>query len=131
MSPGSAVPAELTGEDRARHRMSKADTLRPTYGFDDVSLAPGTETLDPADVDLSTEIGGIRLALPILAAAMDAVVDASFSGVLSRLGGLAVLNLEGLQTRYAEPTDILAQIAGALDAEVHDALADAYAKPIS
>jgi IMP dehydrogenase len=111
--------------------MSKADTLRPTYGFDDVSLAPGTETLDPADVDTSTEIGGIRLTIPILAAAMDAVVDASVSGVLARLGGLAVLNLEGLQTRYDEPTDVLTRIATAPDSEVHDALADAYSTPIS
>ena len=60
MSLGSAVPAEL-GEERARRRLSKADTLRATYGFDDVSLAPGTETLDPADVDLAVEIGGLKL----------------------------------------------------------------------
>ena len=131
MSPGSAVAAELTGEERARRRMSKADTLRPTYGFDDVSLAPGIETLDPADVDTSTEIGGARLAIPILAAAMDAVVDAPFSGALARLGGLAVLNLEGLQTRYEDPAQVLERIATAADGDVHDALADAYVAPIS
>ncbi|MEX2548108.1 MAG: GuaB3 family IMP dehydrogenase-related protein [Chloroflexota bacterium] len=111
--------------------MSKADTLRPTYGFDDVSLAPGTETLDPADVDTSTEIGGVRLAIPILAAAMDAVVDAPFAGSLARLGGLAVLNLEGLQTRYENPAAVLERIASVADDEVHDALAEAYAVPIS
>ena len=111
--------------------MSKADALRQTYGFDDVSLAPGIETLDPADVDTSTEIGGVRLAIPILAAAMDAVVDASFSGSLARLGGLAVLNLEGLQTRYDDPASALDRIANAPDGEVHDALAEAYTTPIS
>src|SRR4051812_34720075 len=106
--------------------MSKADTLRPTYGFDDVSLAPGTETLDPADVDTSTEIGGVALRLPILAAAMDAVVDPAFAGALVALGGLAVLNLEGLQTRYSDPAEVLEQIATAADGDVHAALAAAY-----
>ena len=99
------------GEDRARRRLSKTDTLRPTYGFDDVSLAPGTETLDPADVDTTVEIGGLTLSIPILAAAMDAVVDAAFAGSLARLGGLAVLNLEGLQTRYADPAPVIERIA--------------------
>ncbi|MEO6350015.1 MAG: GuaB3 family IMP dehydrogenase-related protein [Candidatus Limnocylindrales bacterium] len=120
----------MTGEDRARRR-SKADSLRPTYGFDDVSLAPGTETLDPADVDTTVSIADIRLQIPILAAAMDAVVDARFSGELARLGGLAVLNLEGLQTRYDDPSSILARIATAPDDEVHDVLAEAYRAPIT
>ena len=131
MSPGSALPAELETGERARRRLSKADTLRPTYGFDEVSLAPGIETLDPAAVDTSTELGGLRLAIPILAAAMDAVVDASFSGALAGLGGLAVLNLEGLQTRYDDPAAVLDRIANAPDGEVHDALAEAYTAPIS
>ena len=131
MSLSSAVPAETSGEERARRRLSKADTLRQTYGFDDVSLAPGTETLDPADVDTSTEIGGVHLAIPILAAAMDAVVDPAFSGALARLGGLAVLNLEGLQTRYDDPSAELARVAAAADDDVQDLLAELYAAPIS
>ena len=134
MSLGSAVPivpSEAQGDERARRRLSKADTLRPTYGFDDVSLAPGTETLDPADVDTSTEIGGIKLEIPILAAAMDAVVDAPLAGALARLGGLAVLNLEGLQTRYADPAEALARIADAPAESVHEALAETYATPIN
>jgi IMP dehydrogenase len=131
VSIGSATPAETTGEERARRRLSKADSLRPTFGFDDVSLAPGIETLDPADVDTSVQFCGLRLEVPVLAAAMDAVVDASFAGVLHRLGGLAVLNLEGIQTRYADVSDLLAQIAEAPDGEVHHLLAEAYAAPIS
>ena len=131
MSPGSAVPAELAGEERTRRRLSKADTLRPTYGFDDVSLAPGLETVDPSDVDTSTTIGGARLAIPILAAAMDAVVDPAFCGALARLGGLAVLNLEGLQTRYEDPAPILKRIASVPEDDVHEILAEAYARPIS
>ena len=61
---------------------SKVDTIRPTYGFEDVSLAPGTDTIEPADVDLAQTFCGIDLAIPILASAMDAVVDASFAGAL-------------------------------------------------
>ena len=131
MSLGSAVPAETTGEGRARRRLSKADTLRPTYGFDDVSLAPGVETLDPADVDTSVHFAGHDLAIPVLAAAMDAVVDPPFAGLLARLGGLAVLNLEGVQTRYEDPAPVLARIAALPDDAVQDALAEAYSAPIS
>ena len=131
MSLGSAAPAETSGEDRARRRLAKTDTLRATYGFDDVSLAPGVETLDPADVDTSVQFLGLELKVPILASAMDAVVDSAFAGALHRLGGLAVLNLEGLQTRYEDPAPILERIASLPDGEVQAALADAYARPIS
>jgi IMP dehydrogenase len=131
VSIGSAVTAELTGEERARRRLSKADALRPTYGFDDVSLAPGVETLDPSDVDTTTEIGGIVLSIPVLAAAMDAVVDPRFAGSLARLGGLAVLNLEGLQTRYDDPDSVLEHIASVDDDAVQTVLASAYTTPIS
>src|SRR6185503_11909294 len=116
----------------ANRRMfrSKVDDLRPTYGFEDVSLAPGTDTIEPADVELGQVFCGIELAIPILASAMDAVVDPAFAGRLAGLGGLAILNLEGVQTRYDEPGEILATIAAAPDDEVHDALAAAYAAPI-
>ena len=109
---------------------SKVDAIRPTYGFEDVSLAPGTDTIEPADVELGQEFCGIPLGLPILGSAMDAVVDPFFAGVLASLGGLAVLNLEGVQTRYDEPAEILERIAAAPDGEVQDFLAAAYAEPI-
>ncbi|MBF6604914.1 MAG: GuaB3 family IMP dehydrogenase-related protein [Chloroflexi bacterium] len=109
---------------------SKVDSIRRTYGFEDVSLAPGTDTIEPADVDLGQAFCGIDLRIPILAAAMDAVVDARLAGELARLGGLAILNLEGVQTRYDEPATILARIAAAPDVEVHDVLGEAYAAPI-
>jgi len=111
-------------------RPSKVDSLRPTYGFDDVSLAPGTSTVEPADVDLGVEVAGIGLEIPILASAMDAVVDARFAGELARLGGLAVLNLEGVQARYDDPDAVLERIATAPDGEVQALLAEAYAAPI-
>jgi IMP dehydrogenase len=109
---------------------SKADRLRPTYGFEDVSLAPGIETVEPSDVDISQRFCGIDLAIPVLASAMDAVVDPPFAGALARLGGLAILNLEGVQTRYEDPGEVLARIAAAPDAEVHGVLAEAYQAPI-
>jgi len=92
---------------------SKVDGLRPTYGFEDVSLAPGTDTIEPADVELGQEFCGIPLGIPILASAMDAVVDPRFAGAIAGLGGLAILNLEGVQTRYDDPEEILGRIAAA------------------
>jgi IMP dehydrogenase len=109
---------------------SKVDRLRPTYGFEDVSLAPGIETIEPNDVELGQAFCGIELAIPILAAAMDAVVDPGFAGALAKLGGLAVLNLEGVQARYEDPTAILDRIAAAPDDEVQAVLSEAYAAPI-
>jgi IMP dehydrogenase len=109
---------------------SKVDTIRPTYGFEDVSLAPGTSTVEPTDVELDQTFCGISLGIPILAAAMDAVVDPAFAGELARLGGLAILNLEGVQTRYDEPGAVLARIADAPDEAVHEVLAEAYSAPI-
>jgi IMP dehydrogenase len=128
VSIGTAA-AETISRERVRRR-SRTDYLRPTYGFDDVSLAPGVETIDPADVQTSVELGGLRLAIPILGAAMDAVVDPAFCGALARLGGLAVLNLEGLQTRFDDPAPVLAQLATAPDADAQQLLAEAYATPI-
>lgn len=109
---------------------SRVDAIRPTYGFEDVSLAPGTDTADPADVVLAQDFCGIRLDIPVLAAAMDAVADVRLSGELARLGGLSVLNLEGVQVRYDDPSEVLARIATAPDDRIQDVLAEAYAAPI-
>jgi IMP dehydrogenase len=124
---------EATGTTPAAARRafrSKVDTIRPTYGFEDVSLAPGTDTIEPTDVDLAQTFCGVELAIPILASAMDAVVDVRMAGELARLGGLAILNLEGVQTRYDEPGAVLERIATAPDDAVHDVLAEAYQQPI-
>src|SRR3990170_955515 len=108
----------------------KLDAIRPTYGFEDVSLAPGTSTIEPADVELGQTFCGIDLPVPVLASAMDAVVDPAFAGALARLGGLAVLNLEGVQARYDDPGAVLERIATAPDDEVQHLLSEAYAAPI-
>jgi IMP dehydrogenase len=130
VSIGATASAESSTWEDVRRRPSRTDSLRPTYGFDDVSLAPGVETIDPADVDTSVELAGLRLGIPILASAMDAVVDPHFCGALARLGGLAVLNLEGLQTRYHEPGPVLERIATAADEDVQRLLAETYAAPV-
>ena len=122
--------ADLSSAAQRRVFHSKVDTIRPTYGFEDVSLAPGTDTVEPADVDLTQTFAGLDLAIPILASAMDAVVDPAFAGALGRLGGLAILNLEGVQTRYEDPNELLGRIAAAPDAEVQTLLAEAYLQPV-
>jgi IMP dehydrogenase len=124
------VPEASSPAATRRAFRSKVDSIRPTYGFDDVSLAPGTDTIEPSDVDLTQLFCGIELTIPILASAMDAVVDPALAGELGRLGGLAVLNLEGVQTRFDDPAAILERIATAPDAEVQDVLAEAYQQPI-
>ena len=127
------TPATRTQSSEAASRRvfrSKVDSIRPTYGFEDVSLAPGINTVEPSDVEIDQLFCGIQLDIPVLASAMDAVVDPAFAGALARLGGLAVLNLEGVQTRYDDPAALIGRIAHAPDAEVHDLLALAYLAPI-
>ncbi len=111
-------------------RPSRTDSLRRAYGFDDVSLAPGPRTVEPADVDTSGTIAGLDLRIPILAASMDAVVDVRFAAELHRLGGVAVLNLEGVQARYEDPSSVLARIATAPAEHVQEILTAAYEPPI-
>lgn len=81
------------------------------YGLDEIALVPSLQTLDPSIVDISTQIGGVNLQIPILASAMDSVVDPKTAGTLGKLGCAGVLNLEGVQTRYESPEAILNQIA--------------------
>lgn len=103
---------------------------RQTFGFDDVALVPGAITLDPELVDLSCDLAGIHLDLPVLASAMDAVVDVSSAALFTQLGGLAVLHLEGLQCRYPDPGPILDRIASAPSEEAVGAIREAYQEPV-
>ena len=83
---------------------------RVCYGFDDISLVPGDITINPEDVSISTTIGEMGLRIPVMAAAMDGVVDPKFAIEFARLGGLAVLNLMGIYTRYKNPYEIVEEI---------------------
>ncbi|MDH3539557.1 MAG: GuaB3 family IMP dehydrogenase-related protein [Acidimicrobiia bacterium] len=89
---------------------------RQAYGFDDIAIVPSRRTRDPEDIDLSWEIDAYRFDLPLMASAMDSAVSPATAVEIGRLGGLAVLNLEGLWTRYEDPTPQLEEIA-ALPAE--------------
>jgi IMP dehydrogenase len=104
--------------------------MRRCYGFDEVALVPGDITVNPEQVNVDFTVGNITFPLPILASAMDAVVDARFTALLSRLGGLAVLNLEGVQTRYEDADAVLAEVASVPDDEVTPFLQKVYSAPI-
>src|SRR5947209_4242557 len=108
----------------------RANRLRAAYGFDDVAIVPGVETLHPDDVDLSFSLGGTRFSIPFIASAMDGVVDVPFAIHLGKLGGLAVLNLEGLQTRYEHPEEPLAEIAAAPHETATELMQRLYQAPI-
>lgn len=110
--------------------MAERKSLRQAYGFDDVAIAPGAITINPEMTDVTTELGGHQLDVPILAAAMDAVVDTSFAIELGRRGGLAVLNLEGLQCRFDDADAILAEVAATDTAGATEILQRAYQTPI-
>jgi IMP dehydrogenase len=108
-----------------------ASRLRRAYGFEEVALVPGAVTVDPAEVDLTVTLGGRRLEIPFLAAAMDAVADTDFAARMTRAGGLAFINLEGLYTRYEDARPIIERVAAAESGEAAArVLAEAYAEPI-
>src|ERR687887_2009105 len=86
-------------------------SARRAYGFDEVSIVPSRRTRDPDDVDISWEIDAWTFELPLMASAMDGVVSPATAVAIGRLGGLAVLNLEGIQTRYEDPEAVLEEIA--------------------
>lgn len=118
------------GCGRVEIEIGRGRRSRQTYGFDDVALVPGATTLDPEDVDLNCELVGARLDLPVLASAMDAVVDPRSAAALSTLGGLAVLHLQGLQCRYADPGPVYERIISAKQEEAVTVIQQAYQEPI-
>jgi IMP dehydrogenase len=103
---------------------------RRSYGFDDIAIVPSRRTRDPDDVDISWEVDAFRFELPLLASAMDGVVSPSSAMEIGRLGGLAVLNLEGLQTRYDDPEGVLAEIAELPDDRATVRMQEIYAEPV-
>ncbi len=108
---------------------------RVTYGFDEIALVPGEITINPNEVDTSFVIPqkdgpGIKLKIPIIASAMDGVTDVKFCTEMGKLGGLAVMNLEGVQTRYDNPGDVLSRIVKAAKDEVTSIIQQIYTEPI-
>lgn len=90
---------------------------RRCYGFDEVALVPGTVTVNPNEVDTTFQLGKHKFDVPIMAASMDGVVDVKFAIAMGKLGGIAVMNLDGIQTRYDNPEEILDQISRATPEE--------------
>ena len=103
---------------------------RRCYGFDEIALVPGRVTLDPKDVDPSLELDGVTFRVPLIASAMDGVVDVNFAIAMGKLGGLAVLNLDGVQARYDDPAEAIAQIVQGDVAELTDLVQKLYQAPI-
>jgi IMP dehydrogenase len=105
-------------------------TARRAYGIDEIALSPGRRTLDPQLANTQWRIGNIDREIPIIASAMDGVVDVDVAVQLSQLGALGVLNLEGVQTRYANPSPILDRIAAVDVQEFVPLMQELYAEPI-
>jgi IMP dehydrogenase len=105
-------------------------TARRAYGFDEVAIVPSRRTRDPEDVSIAWEIDAYTLPLPMMAAAMDAAVSPTTAVEIGRIGGLAVLNLEGLWTRYEDPEPIYDEIAALPDDKATRRMQELYAEPI-
>src|SRR5256885_9833892 len=108
---------------------------RVTYGFDEIALVPGRVTINPNEVDITFRLPRrnfepLELKIPILASAMDGVVDVRFAVAMSKLGGLAVLNLEGVQTRYKNPQEVLQKIVETDKSEITALLQKIYQEPV-
>jgi len=104
--------------------------IRKAYGFDDVAISPGVVTINPDSVNREFSINGMTMAMPLLASAMDAIVSPSFAVEFDKRGGLAVMNLEGVQTRYDDPTEVLDRISSASKEDATTVMQQAYAAPI-
>ena len=113
--------AEFIGRDRKARR---------AYGFDEIALVPGNVTINPDEVDITFKIDGRRFEIPFLASAMDGVVDPKFAVAMGKLGGIAVLNLEGIYTRYDDYSPILDDISKATPERATELVQKLYTKPI-
>src|SRR5919112_4648516 len=110
--------------------IGRGKKARRAYGFDDIAIVPSRRTRDPDDVDISWTLGPYRFELPLLAAAMDGVVSPATARIVGKLGGLAVLNLEGIWTRYENADDLLARIAQLPKEQATREMQEIYREPI-
>ncbi|MEZ5134039.1 MAG: IMP dehydrogenase [Acidimicrobiales bacterium] len=103
---------------------------RQAYGFDDIAIVPSRRTRDPEDTDIAWEIDAFRFDLPIMSAAMDTVTSPATAVALGQMGGVGVLHLEGLWTRYEDPEACFAEIAGADPEKATARLQELYEAPV-
>ncbi|MEO0855190.1 MAG: GuaB3 family IMP dehydrogenase-related protein, partial [Cyanobacteria bacterium J06648_11] len=111
-------------------QLGRGKTARRAYGFDEIALSPGNRTIDPRAIDTSWTIGGIDRDIPIIASAMDGVVDVRMATLLSELGAFGVINLDGIQTRYADPEPVLDKIASVGKDEFVSLMQHLYSEPV-
>jgi IMP dehydrogenase len=104
--------------------------LRQSYGFDEVAIVPGDVTINPDQTNTEFHIGDFKFKIPFVTSAMDSVVDVKVAVRINKLGGLGVLNLDGVQARYENPDEVLEKIAKASDAQVTSLLQKIYREPI-
>jgi IMP dehydrogenase len=110
--------------------IGRGKKARRAYGFDDIAIVPSRRTRDPDDIDITWKLGDYRFDLPLLASAMDGVVSPGVAGAVGRLGGLAVLNLEGIWTRYEDADEQLERIAGLPRDLATREMQDIYREPV-
>ena len=111
-------------------QLGRSKTVRRAYGIDEIALVPGGRTVDPEVTNTSWSLGGITREIPIIASAMDGVVDVDMAVRLSELGALGVLNLEGVQTRYEDPNAVLDRIAAVGKTEFVPLMQEIYSQPV-
>lgn len=109
---------------------SKFKQLRRSYGFDEVAIVPGDVTVNPDQTSTDFAIGDFNFKIPIVTSAMDGVIDVDFAIKFGKFGGMGVLNLDGVQARYDNPSELLAEIAAAPNEEVTALMQKVYAEPI-
>ena len=109
---------------------SKFKQLRHSYGFDEVAIVPGDITINPDQTNVDFSIGDFTFTIPVIAADMDSVTDVDMVVRMGKLGGLAILNLDGIQARYENPDEILDKIAQSTDDDVTALLQKIYQEPI-
>jgi IMP dehydrogenase len=110
--------------------IGRGKKARRAYGFDDIAIVPSRRTRDPDDVDITWTLGPYRFELPLLASAMDGVVSPETAGILGRLGGLAVLNLEGIWTRYEDADAQLERISHLDREDATREMQEIYSEPV-
>ncbi len=110
--------------------IGRGKKARRAYGFDDIAIVPSRRTRDPDDVDVTWTLGPYRFELPLLASAMDGVVSPETAGIIGKLGGLAVLNLEGIWTRYEDADAQLERIASLDREEATREMQEIYLEPV-
>ncbi len=110
--------------------IGKGKSGRRSYGFDEITIVPSRRTRDPEDIDISAQIGKLKIDIPCLASAMDGVVDINLAIEMGKIGGIAVLNLEGLQTRYENADEVLEKISKFSKEEATKKMQEIYKEPV-